>query len=110
MNSNLELFPTLSMCKACVVPRTLETTVLVFIVSTQVNPIERLNRLDVTEYQIMRRLVTSSLPRSPRLPLVSSMESSISSGCSPLRIVLQLVGKVKKYKHRSRIQVEYGCY
>ena len=47
------------------------------------NDLHRLTLCMVRECQMTRRLVTSSRPRSPEFPLVSSMLSSLSIRISP---------------------------
>jgi hypothetical protein len=52
--------------------------------SVVLKPIERLVLVFLWEIQRMRRFVTTSEPRSPLLPLVSSTELIESMICSPV--------------------------
>lgn len=69
----------------------------------------RVNFGFVSEYHIILKLVTTTRPKSPPLPLVSSMESIMSKIRSPLCSFLWLYVRIYKNESRERLFSICAC-
>ena len=74
------------MYRACVEPRSRDLALRMLMCSTVLYPIDRFVSVRLCEIQRSRRFVTTSEPRSPLLPFVSSTELILSILYSPDRV------------------------
>eukprot|EP00982_Pelagococcus_subviridis_P008258 30828-Pelagococcus_subviridis.AAC.10 len=83
MNSNLLPWNRVMTYSDCVFPRNRDDAVFIEMFDTELYPMLRFVRRDRLLNQITRRFVTTSVPRSPLLPFVSSTPSRWSISNSP---------------------------